>query len=139
MDKRFALLLNGLFWMASSLMLLKKGIERLVFSGEEFFLGAALLFFVVGYAKGKFVLQKKARERALFIQNYPGKIPVSQLFSKKMLFLVFFMMGIGIGIKYLPINKGYLGLLDGAISLALFLGAYPFFKALLSPQKDLST
>ncbi len=103
---------------------------------EPFFIGSFLGLMTLGYLKGKFLLQKRALKRVSFIQNFAGNFSLGLIFPKKTLLLLFLMMGLGMAIKYLPLRSDYIGLLDGAISLALFMGAYPFYKAILFSIKE---
>ena len=93
---------------------------------------AGLLAFVaaaVGFLKGHFVIGKSAQRSIARISNLPERSPFYQLFNKGTWILILVMMGLGMTIRFLGIEKSYRGLVLSAIGIALLWASRHFWTA----------
>jgi hypothetical protein len=143
----FMIILSGAVWLLIGLFLLIKGLGLLVtaahFSAEPFLITplvnlagtreqAALLLvalsLVVGFLKGRFVLAKTVKRSVERIFSFPSPVPLAKIYNKASYLIIFFMMGLGMLMRVLPISPDVRGAVDVAVGAALINGALLYFR-----------
>lgn len=82
----------------------------------------------VGYLKGQWVLSKSVKTGVKRILSYPNPAELQKLYSKKYYLLIFFMMGLGMFLRWLKLPHDVHGAIDLAIGSALLKGALIYFR-----------
>lgn len=88
----------------------------------------------VGLLKGHFALARSARRSITRIQNLPERSPFYQVFSKGTWILILAMMGLGMLVRHLSIQKSYRGLVLATVGIALFWTSRHFWNAACKSQ-----
>lgn len=151
MKYRAWICLSGLIWFGIGMMLLYKGLHFIadgtvqkdslshrffptsVERGAMTLLGVGLL---VGFVKGRFVLVKTVRRMVLRIVSLPLPLSWSKVYPVSYYVLIAAMMGLGMGMKRLPLPVDLRGMIDVAIGSALIHGAMLYFRAAITYGKS---
>lgn len=156
---RQAILFSGLVWLLVGVLLIYKGLNYMVMTGDHiithyveglplirFFssfskdLNQAALFFIctsllLGYLKGRFALKKSVYRVVSRITSFPSPVPLNKIYSLGYLLLLCSMMGIGMGFKYLPLSIDIKGFVDFTIGAALINGAMLYIREAIKVGK----
>ena len=156
-----AVLFSGVIWLLIGCLLTFKGVKYISVGANEAFLGENTHFsmiafvlplfndyqktiftlimvsLVVGFIKGRFVMSKTVNRvvRRIIALHAPFKI--QEMYTKGYVILIGGMMMLGMGMKYFPIAADVRGFLDLAVGMALFQGAFLFFKRALLLREEL--
>lgn len=144
--------LSGIIWMGIGIMLLNLGLGFLMhgFQGNVFIQDGYSGFFmwlsqtingydyaavfliaiglVVGFAKGRFMLQKAAYKSHARISKLANPTSVTNLYSRGNLILIAIMMGMGMLMKVLNLSYDIRGTIDVAVGCALMQGSLAYFR-----------
>ena len=82
----------------------------------------------VGFCKGRFVLSKTAKRVCLRILSLESPIRFKQVYGLSYALLILGMMGIGMGLRFLPIPMDLRGMIDVAVGSALITGSMFYFR-----------
>ena len=101
--------------------------------------GAMFLIFIslsVGLFKGRVVLAKTVSKSVKRLLLIPSPLKLSDLFPLQYTLLIFFMMSLGMLLRFMPVSFDIKGFIDLAVGSALINGAFLYFKQalLLKPQ-----
>jgi len=91
--------------------------------------------FLVGYAKGRFVLMRSVKSGVQRILAHPNPSEIKNIYAKKYYFLMALMMGLGMLLKVVKIPADIHGAIDLAIGAALIKGALGYFKYALAEKR----
>ncbi len=83
---------------------------------------------VLGYFKGKFVLEKSALKGVERICAFPNPTPLNRIYSAKYYILLILMIGLGVSIKYFGLSRDIRGFVDMAIGIALLTGSLVYYR-----------
>ncbi len=144
--------LSGLVWFGVGIMLLNlglgflmQGFQRGTFNEEGYsslftwcggltgrFDYVAILFIAislaVGFAKGRFVLQKTALRSADRIAKLTNPTPITNLYTRSNLAIIGGMMCLGMFMKVLNLPVDIRGAIDTAVGCALMQGSLAYFQ-----------
>ena len=142
--RSFLLSLLSVVWLMIGIMLLNLGITFIVeciqkadlaketplftffasfaLSSENCAIALLTLGIAIGYIKGNTVMKKAAARNNLRISNLPLYNPLHNLYTRNDLFLILFMMMLGMLMKFLQISLDIRGLVDTAVGTALIQG-----------------
>ncbi|MCE5293722.1 MAG: hypothetical protein LLF94_03810 [Chlamydiales bacterium] len=144
--------LSGAIWLGIGIMLLNLGLGFLMhgfqghifiqdgysgmfswlagISGGHEFAAIGLIVFslFVGFAKGRFVLQKAALKSANRIAKLANPTPITNLYTRSNLILIAIMMGMGMLMKVLALPYDIRGSIDIAVGSALMQGSLAYFR-----------
>ena len=140
MKQRTWILFSALTWLAIGSLLLYKGLKLIaegiltihslsfklgpVFGGiEQAGTFLIVLGLLIGLVKGRLVLAKTARRLALRISGLSYPVRWFEVYPVSYLFLIGFMILLGISLRFLPIAIDIRGMIDVAIGSALIHGA----------------
>lgn len=153
--------LSGIIWMGIGIMLLNLGLGFLMqgfhgshftkdgYSGLFMWLSEAIngydyaavlliaLGLIVGFAKGRFMLQKAAYKSHARISKLENPTSISNIYSRSNLILIAIMMGLGMLMKVLNLPNDIRGTIDVAVGCALMQGSLAYFK-MMSNSNDLA-
>jgi hypothetical protein len=149
--------LSGFVWLAIGCFLLPLGLKMMMTGAHEAAEGAylpllshlapyiggaeqgALLLTVIGlligYIKGRKVLNKSVHRSVSRIKTFPDPTSITNIYSKGYYLLIASMIGIGISIKYFGLSYDIRGLVDIAIGAALINGAMLYFHEMTALKK----
>ena len=146
------LAVSGFIWLCIGAMLLKLGINFILFGwtaarfSEEgyssFFpylsqsLGShenacillVALGVLIGYVKGNMVMKKAAQRSYARISELPNPAPLFSIYSRANYIILAIMMGLGLTMKFLDVAYDVRGFVDTAVGIALIQGAVHFFR-----------
>ncbi len=146
------LAISGLIWLSIGALLLKLGIQFILFgwtatrfSDEGYsslfpylsqslagYENACLLLvalgILVGYVKGNVVMRKAAQRAYARISELPNPAPLFSIYSRANYIILAIMMGLGLTMKFLDISYDVRGFIDTAVGIALIQGAIHFFR-----------
>lgn len=144
--------LSGLLWLGIGVMLLNLGLGFLMhgFQGSVFvedgysslikkistFTGGfdyaaiflVILSLLVGFTKGRFVMQKAALKSAARISKLPNPTSFLNIYNRSNLILIAIMVGLGMTMKYLALPYDIRGSIDIAVGSALMQGSLAYFR-----------
>lgn len=80
----------------------------------------------IGYFKGRYVLGKSVENETTRIKSLPNPSPAQHIYSKRSYIIIGMMMGLGILMRFVPIDIR--GLVDVAVGAALINGSILYFK-----------
>ena len=134
LQPRTLIIISGLIWFAIGLWLLNLGINFLVEASKDprkaviIFSETALFVLLafallVGFFKGKFVLSKTVERNTARLKDANS---LTALFTPAYLILIAVMVGLGILVRFLPLDVR--GFVDVAIGAALVNGAMLYFR-----------
>lgn len=109
-------------------------ITSLTSSAENAAIVLVALALLLGFAKGKLVMQKAALKTQMRLSQLPNPTSLKQLYSKANLILLFLMMGMGMLMNKLQLPYDIRGMIDVAVGSALIQGALCYFR-LNAPSK----
>lgn len=81
----------------------------------------------VGYLKGRFILSKSAKKQVKRICGLKAPLSFKHLYSKGYYFLIFGMMAMGMGLRFLPFPTAVRAFVDIVVGLALMIGALQYY------------
>lgn len=84
---------------------------------------------VIGCVKGEVAIGKSAKRAIRRIEQFPEKTPFFRVFSRGQWLLVAAMMGLGMLLRMLHVDKSYRGLVLAAVGMALLWASRYFWKA----------
>lgn len=144
------IILSGTVWFLVGIFLLNVGLKLLLnpladpsLTNKEAFMSSfgnwlggnetavlvtIILALVIGYAKGKYVLGKSARQGVSRILSFPNPTSIANVYSAKYYILLAGMIGLGVLIKVLDIPTDIRGWIDTAIGAALINGAMIYYN-----------
>ncbi len=139
------LALCGTVWLVVGLSLMRLGLQFLasqpvtapysmpILNWLTTFLshGSAVVFLIatglfVGYFKGRYVLGSSAERESKRIQALQNPAPIQYLYSKRSYVLIVVMVGIGMVMRFVPVDIR--GWVDIAIGAALINGSVVYFR-----------
>lgn len=151
-----AIIMSGLTWIGIGVLLLTKGFSLILSSvsiGQAAvllphlqvvaggFQQAALILvgigLFVGFLKGRLVLEKSASRIITRIVSLPNPCSLSSVYSRSYLILIASMMGLGMGLRWIPIPYDLKGVIDVAIGSALINGSAFYFRYFATPSKEI--
>ncbi|OGQ42837.1 MAG: hypothetical protein A3I70_07040 [Deltaproteobacteria bacterium RIFCSPLOWO2_02_FULL_44_34] len=83
----------------------------------------------VGFLKGHFAIARSADRAIQRIQNFPERTPFFKVFGKGQWILVTAMMGLGMILRVLHVDKSYRGIVLSIVGVALLWASREFWKA----------
>ena len=151
-----AIAFSGILWMGVGILLLVKGFSLILtplagskgtfiysymFSLSGNAQQAALLLIclglLIGFFKGRFVLNKTAARVIRRIQKLPNPCSVFSLYSPSYLALLSSMILLGVLLKFIPIPFDIKGIIDVAIGSALTNGSSFYFRHLTAQKRGI--
>ncbi len=144
--------LSGLIWLGIGIMLLNMGLGFLMqgfheqtfvqdgysslfnwitsITGRFDYTAIALvaISLSIGFAKGRFVMQKAASKSALRIAKLETPTSITNLYARSNLILIAIMMGLGMLMKVLSFPCDIRGSIDIAVGSALMQGSLAYFR-----------
>ncbi len=124
--------LSGIIWLGVGVMLLNLGLGFLCTAQEVNYLLIAIAI-IIGFAKGRFVLQKAALRSHERIAKLENPTTLSQLYTRSNILLIAFMMGLGMLMKSLNLPNEIRGFIDTAVGCALMQGSLAYFRLMATP------
>lgn len=134
LQPRTLIIISGLIWFAIGFWLLNLGINFLVEASKDS-TKAAVIFsetalfillafaLIIGFFKGRFVLSKTVERTTARLKEATS---IFSLFTPAYLVLIAVMVGLGILVRFLPLDIR--GFVDVAIGAALLNGAMLYFR-----------
>lgn len=132
MQKRFWIAFSGVVWLVVGVMLLTKGIFWMG-NGMEGWTESTLLLLLfgalfVGILKGRYVLSKTVTRIYRHIADLPEPLSWKKIYPRSYVLVLGLMMGMGMGLKYVPLPSLVRGSIDVAIGAALIQGSLLYFR-----------
>jgi hypothetical protein len=144
--------LSGLVWLAVGVFLMIKGLNLIVFAGEECWVLSGLtpmmgsrdqamvlliaLGLFAGFIKGRWVLTKSIKRVVNRILSLPEPVKITEIYSRGYYLLLASMMGIGLMMNLFGIPHDLRGMIDVAIGSALMNGAMGYFRMAYAVKKN---
>lgn len=100
---------------------------------EEGALLLIVLGLLVGFIKGRFVMVRAVQRMVKKLEQLSDPIPFSKAYGVRDLFLIGGMIGLGIGLRFVPLDVR--GFIDVAVGAALMNGAMCYFRSGLALHK----
>jgi len=149
--------LSGIIWLGVGIMLLNLGLGFLMagFQGQSFVTNGYSSFFfwlssftngydttaillialalILGFAKGRFVLQKTALKSHERIAKLENPTTIGNLYTKSNFIIIAIMMGLGMLMKALNLSNDIRGFIDVAVGCALMQGSLAYFRLMMQP------
>jgi uncharacterized membrane protein len=144
--------LSGIVWLSVGLMLLNTGLVLIMsgFQSSQFFSDGYSSFFpwlaslcagpdnaaviliglglVMGFFKGRFVLQKAAHKSFTRISQLDNPTHISNLYTKSNFVLIALMIAMGMSMRYFGMPFDIRGWIDVAVGSALTQGSVAYFQ-----------
>jgi uncharacterized protein YneF (UPF0154 family) len=126
------IVLSGLIWLVIGALLLKKGLNFLMDDPamEETALVLVAVALLIGFLKGKFVLEKSAKRGVERLHTLPDPVSLSRIYNARYYILLAIMVGIGLSMNFLGVPNHIRGFIDVAIGAALIKGSMCYFRSL---------
>lgn len=145
MNAKKWILVSGFLWLAAGFSLLKKGLQfveaglqnpeslsshlvSLFGSSEQGGMILIAIGLIVGFLKGRFVLSRSAHRICSRIIHLEPPIRLTRAYPLPYWILIAGMMGLGFGMRFLPIPIDARGCIDIAIGSALVNGSLFYFR-----------
>ena len=137
------MILSGLVWLLGSFVLLSLGTKLMIKAAlvgpaallptlspilglTQSMIGLTLFALILGYLKSSFIITKTVRRETSRILAL-AKPSISNLFSRKHLVIVAFMMGLSYLFKVIELSVDIRAVIDIAVGSALLQGALAYF------------
>ncbi|MEK6690970.1 MAG: hypothetical protein AABY78_06685 [Nitrospirota bacterium] len=126
-DRRVLFIISGISWSIVGLMLCNTAIGWLDLNAKGFiFAFAGILVSLFAYHIGFSKIADRNIER---ISQMGEKVCIFAFQAWKSYILIAFMIGLGIFLRYLPINKYYLSVMYIGVGFSLFLSSIRYYRA----------
>lgn len=124
-----ALNFMGCLWGYIGMNLIRKGLPPLFLDKDlKFAITLTLLAVAIGSLKSWFVLRKTANRLIGRLDRVQGYTSIFKLFDLKFVILILGMMGLGIGLNFIPGAASVRGFIRTLIGFALLQGSFYFFR-----------
>jgi len=132
-----AIIVSGILWFSIGLMLLAKGLNFIILSGqtagrEEVSLWIVALSLGIGFVKSKFILSKTVKRVIVTILARPNPFSIFELYSRSYYLIILSMVFLGVGMRWAPLPLEVRGAVDVAVGSALINGAVLYFRGALA-------
>ncbi len=124
--------ISGIIWLGIGMMLLNLGLGFLCASQDVNYILIALGI-IIGFAKGRFVMQKAALRSHERIAKLENPTTISQLYTRSNILIIACMMGLGMLMKILQLPNDVRGFIDTAVGCALMQGSLAYFRLMAAP------
>jgi hypothetical protein len=145
------IVVSGFSWLAIGAYLLVKGLKWMKLSRDEpasfaTWIGEAVgsveqgimllicVALLIGFVKGRFVLSRTVDRIVAHLSMQKPPIRFAQAYDKKYYFILAVMMGLGMGMRFLPIPLDIRGFVDVTIGSALMNGSMLYFRKALKDK-----
>lgn len=136
MKHRGWIIFSGSVWVVIGLLLLYKGLQFLQLAQTERKSLYMAIGLMIGFLKGRFLLVRSVQRVVRRIISLPEPIRLKDVYAPSYFLLVLAMMGLGILLKFLPIQFEVRGLIDVAVGSALTNGAMFYFRVAQTYDKS---
>ena len=123
--------LSASLWLLLGMFLIWRGLTK-----AQFDLHCMAIGVIIGFLKGRFVLQRTALKQIARIRSLPNPAPLKQLYGRKFLILIAVMMGISVAMRFSGIDPAIRGTILIAVGFALIEGSTAMFKAVVGLKES---